>query len=56
MKKVSEFRLWVNQLYYSNRDERQSLNIDTFDVKEYFNEYKWWLKREFQYQKNRKKS
>jgi hypothetical protein len=54
MKKASEFRLWVNELYQRNCIERDGYKMPCLEVKEYFNQYKYWLKREFQYQKNQK--
>lgn len=52
--KQSKFRTWVSDLYYKNCDEREMLKEDKFkSAKEYFNEYKYWLKREFKHQKNK---
>jgi hypothetical protein len=53
-KKSSDFRMWVYETYYQNRDEREIHNESPIDVKRYFNTYKWWLKREYFFQKNRK--
>lgn len=48
------FRTWVMDLYYQNLAEREAYGIkDRRDYSEYFRKYKWWLKREYQYQNNK---
>lgn len=53
--KKSEFRMWVYDLYLNNREEREIFGDDAIDVRTYFAKYRWWLKREFIYQKNQNK-
>jgi hypothetical protein len=56
-KQMSEFRSWVNDLYQRNCKEREAYGEDCFKTStDYFKQYKYWLKREFQYQKNQNKS
>ena len=57
MKKASNFRLWVNNLFHDNKLETDAWKIeDKYDtLSEYFNQYKWWLKREFKYQQEKNK-
>lgn len=52
MKKISNFRLWVNNLFYDNKLETDAWKVDNKcnTLFEYFNRYKWWLKREFKRQ------
>jgi hypothetical protein len=54
MNKVSNFRTWVNELYYENCKEREAFKEPCFKSEDYFNKYKWWLKREFQHQQSKK--
>ena len=46
-----KFRKWVQQMWYDHVDEltayRQPLH---YSSKDYFNKYKFWLKREFRHQ------
>ena len=45
------FRNWVQQMWYDHVDEVASYNqLLPYSSREYFNKYKFWLKREFQYQ------
>lgn len=47
----SHFRLWVNNIWMHNRDEHQELREPVLSITEYWNNYKWWLKREYRYQR-----
>ena len=49
--RASAFRLWVQEIWYKNCDERLTYGQDPVTIKQYWNTYKWWLKREYQYQK-----
>ena len=45
------FRLWLQEKYYHHKDECESWHsIPENTVKDYFNKYKWWLKREYRHQ------
>jgi hypothetical protein len=46
------FRLWLQEKWYEHLDELQLLGqpIPKYDIKEYFNRYKYWLKREYRFQ------
>lgn len=50
MKTPSEFRLWINNLWQENCEERMCWGEPRLTPAEYFKTYKWILKREFQYQ------
>lgn len=53
MPKDSQFRNWVRNLYYDCCEERLLYKQPADDLKKYFNDYKWWLKREYQFQKDK---
>lgn len=50
---MKDFRHWCQDKWYEHREEleayRQPVNYNTQD---YFNKYRWWLKREYKYQYN----
>ncbi len=50
----SNFRNWVYNLWIDNIDERQTYKELPFTQKEYWERYKWWLKREYQHQTKQK--
>ena len=50
MTNTLSFRVWVQRLWLENRDEYDSFNQKGYSLEEYFNRYKYWLKREYQYQ------
>ena len=49
--KWSSFRGWVHDLWVQNCDEHQQYHLRKFSEREYFQQYKWWLKREYTYRK-----
>ena len=52
--KNSEFRIFVNRVYQDCILERSRTGLSDIESKEYFNQYKYWLKREFKYQRGKK--
>jgi hypothetical protein len=48
--KDTEFRAWLRQIWQANCQEREEFNELPLSQKEYFNTFKYWLKREFRYQ------
>lgn len=43
------FRTWLNDMYVENCRERNESGMPIFDgLGDYFTEYRWWLKREYQ--------
>lgn len=48
--KVTPFRLWCQNLWMANAEERSQMGFDRIDMSEYFRRYKFWLKREFKHQ------
>lgn len=46
------FRHWVYQKWLEHQTELESYNLPVnYNSKEYFQKYKYWLKREYIYQK-----
>lgn len=48
---VSAFRRWVQELWYQNCEEHLTYGESPYKMQEYWNKYKYWLKREYQHQK-----
>jgi hypothetical protein len=47
------FRIWCQQKWYEHIDELHAYGQSvSYSSKEYFSQYKYWLKREFKYQRN----
>lgn len=53
--KYSSFRNWLQEMWMQHKDELayHGERLD-YDLKTYFNKYKYWLKREYQHQRNAK--
>ena len=53
---MTEFRNWVHNLWVENCEERMLYcDGDRLTEQEYFQRFKWWLRREYQHQINRQK-
>lgn len=50
---ASAFRLWVQKVWYENCEEHLTYGEDPYKLQEYWNKYKWWLKREYHHQRNK---
>jgi len=48
--KLSKFRLWVQNIWMDNREEHFQSNELPYTMQEYWDRYKYWLKREYKYQ------
>lgn len=46
------FRLWLQNKWYEHLDELDALGLakPQYDIKHYFNKYKYWLKREYKHE------
>ena len=51
--KDSRFRLWVNQLWVENREERLIYGEEPATIKQYWHAYKWWIRREYRHQERK---
>jgi hypothetical protein len=51
---MKTFRLWLQEKWFEHRDELDSLHLGVPDytIQEYFNRHKYWLKREYRYQRS----
>ena len=52
MKTNSEFRRWVEMIWRDNCQERYDWHEDQQTLQQYFARYKYWLRREYRYQKS----
>jgi hypothetical protein len=50
---MMSFRMWVDQLWRENVEEHLTFNEKPYNIQEYWNKYKWWLKREYKHRKSR---
>lgn len=48
--KHSDFRTWCRNIWLDNCEELQSYKQLPYTLQEYFQKYKYWLKREYQHQ------
>lgn len=55
MKDESEFRYWCRNIWLENCAELESYKQLPYSLQEYFQKYKYWLKREFQHHKKSSK-
>lgn len=49
--KNSEFRNWIRNIWFENSLEREEYRELPYSMKEYWDRYKYWLKREYKFQK-----
>ena len=49
----ASFRTWIYNLYLDNRDERLVSNEELLSDREYFNRFKYRLKREYRRQQRK---
>ena len=45
------FRMWIQEVWRAHVEElwQWDHKRPTYDSKEYFNKYKWWLRREYKH-------
>ena len=48
--RTSDFRHWVQEIWYKHVDECEQNRETPKTSSEYWSQYKWWLKREFRFQ------
>ena len=51
--KPKPFRMWVNNLYFQNCEEHLTYRENNYTIGEYWNKYKWWLRREYRFQQRK---
>lgn len=48
------FKFWCREKWFEHIAELESYGQQpAYSQKDYFNKYKWWLKREYKYQRSR---
>ena len=52
--KESQFRHWVRNIWFDNAQERAEFKELPYTMEEYYQKYKWWLKREYKFQTKQK--
>ena len=53
---VSPFRMWVQNLWIENCEERLVYQQDPVTQQQYWDTYKWWIKREYRHNSPQKAS
>jgi len=54
---MSGFRLWLIKMWYEHQTELESYKQPIhYNSTDYFKRYKYWLKREYQYQRKQHES
>ena len=53
---ASPFRMWVQRLWMENCEERLVHREDPVTQQQYWNTYKWWIKREYRHSSQQKAS
>ena len=53
---VSPFRMWVQNLWMDNCEERLVYQQDPITQQQYWDTYKWWIKREYRHKHPQKAS
>lgn len=48
---MKNFRSWVQEIWMENCEERLTFQQSPATIKEYWNTYRYWLKREYRHQK-----
>lgn len=48
--KTSSFRIWLQNIWLENKEEHQAYGELPLSMGEYFQKYKYWLKREYRHQ------
>lgn len=51
--KASAFRIWVQNIWMENTEEYLTMSQNPYTMEEYWARYKYWLKREYRYQRSR---
>jgi hypothetical protein len=56
LRTASPFRIWVQNLWMENREERLTFGDDSVTIQQYWKTYKWWIKREYKHRRLQKAS
>jgi hypothetical protein len=47
----TDFRKWLMNIWQENCREHEEFNQLPYTLKEYWSRYKWWLRREYRFQR-----
>ncbi len=50
---MSPFRLWVQRIWFENKEEHLTFKEEPFTIKQYWNQHKYWLKRQYKLQRDK---
>ena len=53
---ASPFRMWVQNLWMENCEERLVYKENPVTIQQYWSTYKWWIKREYRHKHLQKAS
>jgi hypothetical protein len=53
LRTASKFRLWVQEIWNQNCEERLTFDETPATITQYWNNYKWWLKREYRHRERK---
>lgn len=51
--KEKSFRHWVHEIWLENCEENLTFYQAPYTMKQYWEKYKWWLRREYRHQMGR---
>jgi len=51
--RLSAFRIWVNDCYVRNREERLTYQQEPYKIREYVSKFKWWLRSQYREQQKK---
>lgn len=43
------FKLWVQEIWHENSEEHLAYRELPYTLQEYWDQYKWWLRREYRH-------
>lgn len=50
---MKNFRHWVREIWLENCEEHLTYNENPYTIKQYWERYKWWLRREYRHQQRK---
>jgi hypothetical protein len=50
---MKRFKFWVQELWQENCEEHLTYQEKPYTIKEYWEKYKWWLRREYRHQQRK---
>jgi len=48
-----KFRNWVREIWMENSEEHLTYGESPYTIKQYWEKYKWWLRREYRHQQRK---